>query len=67
MIDLIELSDISDDLKATPMVEFSGRFFLSRALPSTMPNIGTLVLKYDRQEKGEFDEILAVLKGKLQL
>ena len=66
MIDL-ELTDVSEQMKKTPAAEHVGRFFLSRSLPSTMPNIATLSLKFDRQEKGEFDEILAVLKGKHQL
>jgi len=61
------MKDVSEELKVTPMREFEGRFFLSRALPSIMPDIEVLSYKYNRQEKGNFDEILAVLKGKLRL
>lgn len=67
MIDLIEWSDISTELMATKMVEFTDRFLLTRQPPPIMPDAEWLVQKFQRTEKSEFDAILAVLKNKLQL
>jgi len=60
-------SDVSEQLKSTLVMDFSEGIFFSKEKTPTLPNIVALSHKFDRQDKSEFDEILAALKNKLQL